>query len=110
MKQPCVYILCNRTNGVLYIGVTSALPHRMDQHSQGLIEGFTKRYAVKRLVYYEMHDTMHQAIAREKQLKSWRRAWKVKLIESMNPSWESLFDRSTGEILEGPADLARRRG
>jgi putative endonuclease len=60
MKQPCVYILCNRTNGVLYIGVTSALPHRMDQHSQGLIEGFTKRYAVKRLVYYEMHDTMHQ--------------------------------------------------
>lgn len=110
MKQPCTYILCSRRNGILYVGVTSALPLRMFQHVEGLVDGFTKRYGIKQLVCYEMHETMPEAIAREKQLKSWRRAWKVKLIEGMNPEWENLFDESTGEIFDSPADIARRRG
>src|SRR5262249_5522583 len=105
--HPCVYILASKRNGVLYIGVTSALGDRMAQHTQGLIEGFTKRYDVKLLVYYEFHETMPQAIQREKQLKEWQRAWKVRLIESMNPEWRNLFDPATGVITEGPADRAR---
>lgn len=109
MKQPCTYILCSRRNGVLYVGVTSALSLRMFQHAQGLSDGFTKRYGIKRLVYHEMHATMPEAIAREKQLKSWRRAWKVKLIESFNPEWQNLFDEVTGEVFDGPADIERRR-
>ncbi len=108
MKQPCTYILCSRRNGILYVGVMSALPLRMFQHVQGLVDGFTKRYGIKQLVYYEMHETMPEAIAREKQLKSWRRAWKVKLIMSVNPEWVNLFDESSGEVLDGPADVERR--
>lgn len=108
-KQPCTYILCSQRNGILYVGVTSALSLRMFQHVQGLVDGFTKRYRIKQLVDYEMHTTMPEAIAREKQLKSWRRAWKVKLIESVNPEWKNLFEQSTGEILDGPADIEQRR-
>lgn len=107
MKEPCAYILASKRDGILYIGVTSDLAHRMAEHSQGLIAGFTRTYAVKHLVYYEMHQTMNDAIRREKRLKEWKRAWKVRLIQSMNPEWRDLFDPETGEIAAGPADLAR---
>ncbi len=107
-KQPCVYMLANKRNGTLYIGVTSDLPNRTSLHKQDLIEGFTKRYGVHRLVYYEMHDMMPDAIRREKRLKKWNRAWKVRLIESMNPEWTDLFDEFWGAINEGPTDRARR--
>jgi putative endonuclease len=109
MKSPCVYIFASKPNGVLYIGVTSDLHGRMAEHDQGLLEGFTKRYGVKLLVYFEFHETMERAIRREKQLKEWKRAWKVRLIETMNPEWCNLFDPRTGEIAEAPADLARKR-
>jgi len=107
VKAPCVYLLSSKRDGVLYIGVTSNLEQRMAEHSQGLIPGFTLRYGVKQLVYYEFHDTMDAAIRREKRLKEWRRAWKVRLIESMSPDWRNLFDPDTGEIAEGPPDRAR---
>jgi putative endonuclease len=106
-KCPCVYILASRRNGTLYIRVTSDLAQRVNLHKQGLIAGFTKKYGVHRLVYYEMHPAMDAAIRREKQLKEWRRLWKIRLIESMNPEWIDLFDGTTGEILNGPADRSR---
>lgn len=109
MKSPCVYILASRPHGVLYIGVTSDLHDRMAEHDQALLEGFTKRYGVKLLVYCELHETMDDAIRREKRLKEWNRAWKVRLIETMNPEWRNLFDPATGEIIEGPADRVRER-
>ena len=108
-KEPCVYILASKPNGVLYIGVTSSLFDRVAIHKQDLVDSFTKRYGVHRLVYYEMHDTMEQAIRRESQLKKWKRAWKVRLIESINPEWCDLFDETTGAILDGPADRERFR-
>jgi putative endonuclease len=108
MKQPCVYILASGPYGTLYVGVTSELFERTGVHKQDLIEGFTKRYGVHRLVYYEMHETMESAIRREKQIKEWKRAWKVRLIESMNPEWVDLFDEVSGTILDGPADTARK--
>jgi putative endonuclease len=107
-KQPCVYILASKPNGVLYTGVTSSLHDRIAIHKQDLIDGFTKKYGVHRLVYYEMHDTMDAAILRETQIKKWHRAWKVRLIKQMNPQWIDLFDETTGVILDGPADRARR--
>jgi putative endonuclease len=107
-KSPCVYILAIRRNGTLYIGVTSDLFQRIALHKQDLIEGFTKKYRVHRLVFYETHPTMETAILREKPLKEWRRSWKIRLIESMNPEWVDLFDEKTGEILDGPADRSRR--
>ncbi len=107
-KNPSVYILASRRNGTLYIGVTSDLHQRMAEHKQGLIEGFTKKYGVKLLVYYETHPTMDAAIRREKQLKEWRRLWKIRLIESMNPEWVDLFDETTGEVFDGPADVSRQ--
>lgn len=108
-KCPCVYILASRRNGTLYIGVTSDLAQRVNLHKQDLIAGFTKKYGVHHLVYYEMHPVMGAAIRREKQLKEWRRLWKIRLIESMNPEWIDLFEESTGELLDGPADNARSR-
>jgi putative endonuclease len=107
-KQPCVYILASEPNGTLYIGVTSALADRVSLHKQGLLEGFTKKYGVHTLVYYELHHTMNEAIGRETQLKKWQRAWKIRLIEQMNPEWQDLFDEHTGAILDGPADRQRR--
>ena len=107
MKLPCVYILASQRNGVLYVGVTSDLEGRMSEHDQALIDGFTKRYGVKQLVYYEFHNSMDEAIRREKQLKEWKRAWKVRLIESVNPEWRNLFNPSAGEVAECPADRAR---
>ncbi|ADJ24088.1 Excinuclease ABC C subunit domain protein [Hyphomicrobium denitrificans ATCC 51888] len=104
MKRPCVYILASKPYGTLYVGVTSDLPHRMAQHDQGLIDGFTKKYRVKTLVYYEMHETMDAAIVREKRLKRWQRTWKYRLIEQMNPEWSNLVDAATGEIEFGSID------
>ncbi|MBS0239405.1 MAG: GIY-YIG nuclease family protein [Proteobacteria bacterium] len=104
MKRPCAYILASKPYGTIYVGVTSDLRRRMAQHEQGLIEGFTRKYDVKKLVYYEMHDAMDAAILREKKLKRWRREWKYRLIEQMNPEWRNLFDPATGEIAFGSAD------
>jgi putative endonuclease len=101
---PSVYILASGPNGTLYIGVTSDLYARMAQHAQKLIPGFSSKYGVTQLVYFEQHTTMNAAIAREKQLKKWNRAWKLRLIEQMNPGWDNLFDHLTGEISQGPFD------
>ncbi|WP_424957684.1 GIY-YIG nuclease family protein [Hyphomicrobium sp. 1Nfss2.1] len=104
-KRPCVYILASARNGTLYIGVTSNLEGRMSEHVQDLREGFTAKHHVHHLVYYEMHESMDAAIVREKRLKKWNRLWKLRLIESANPEWIDLFDRSDGTILDMPADL-----
>ena len=90
---PCVYILASGYNGTLYIGVTSELPQRIWQHREHLLEGFTKRYGVTRLIYYEIHDTMESAIRREKQMKLWKRDWKIRLIEQFNPEWADLYEQ-----------------
>ena len=92
MKSPCVYILASRRNGTLYIGVTSDLEKRVWQHKNNLVEGFTKRYGVHLLVWYEPHETMESAIQREKCIKKWNRSWKLALVEKSNPSWKDLFD------------------
>jgi putative endonuclease len=92
VKQPCVYILASRRNGTLYIGVTSDLPKRIWEHRSDVVPGFTRRYGVHMLVYFEVHETMEGAIRREKQVKEWRRAWKVRLIEEGNPDWRDLYD------------------
>ncbi len=91
-KQPAVYILASKRNGTLYIGVTSNLPKRGWEHKNDLVEGFTKRYSVYRLVYYELHEDMESAINREKQVKKWNRAWKLELIEKQNPDWRDLWE------------------
>lgn len=88
--QPVVYILASGRNGTLYVGVTARLAERLSEHRNGLIEGFTKDYGVHRLVYYEFHETIAGAIRREKQIKKWRRWWKVRLIEERNPEWRDL--------------------
>jgi len=90
-KQPAVYILANKRNGTLYVGVTSDLVKRIWEHRNNLVEGFTKRYGVHRLVWYECHETMESAIQREKRLKEWKRAWKLELIERLNPDWDDLY-------------------
>jgi len=96
-KEPCVYILASKRDGVIYVGVTSDISNRVNLHKQGLIEGFTKKYGVHLLVYCEVHQTMPEAIRREKQLKKWNRAWKVRLIEQINPEWRDLWT-DTGEV------------
>lgn len=101
---PCVYILASGPNGTLYIGVTSDLYGRMAQHSQKLVAGFTSKYGVTQLVYYELLETMDAAILRETQLKRWNRIWKLRVIEQMNPGWVNMFDPATGEIVAGPFD------
>ena len=83
--QPCVYHLASRRNGTLYVGVTSNLTRRVWQHKNGMIEGFTKRYGVHRLVWYEVHVTIESAIAREKAIKEWIRGWKIELLEISKP-------------------------
>ncbi len=89
-KQPCVYILASDRMGTLYIGVTSNLVARLHQHRSGSIPGFSKQYAIHRLVRFEMFGDMETAIAREKQLKRWHRPWKINLIQSDNPDWVDL--------------------
>ena len=91
MKQPCVYIMASRPGGTLYVGVTSDLLQRVWQHREGLTPGFTSRYNVKTLVWYEIHGTMPEAIAREKAIKKWRRNWKINLIIAKNPDWLDLY-------------------
>ena len=92
IKQPCVYILASQRNGTLYIGVTSNLVKRSWEHRNNVVKGFTKKYGVHRLVYYEVHGDMTSAISREKQLKKWNRAWKLRLIEERNPTWRDLWE------------------
>ena len=89
-RSPCVYILASKLYGTLYIGVTSDIVRRVWEHRTGAIKGFTQKYGVKLLVYFELHSTMVNAIAREKQLKGWTRAKKIALILKMNPGWEDL--------------------
>jgi putative endonuclease len=95
-EQPAVYILASRRNGTLYTGVTSDLLKRIWEHRSGLAEGFTKRYGVHRLVYFEIHDYLTEGIRREKQIKKWRRAWKIDLIERTNPQWHDLWPTIVG--------------
>ena len=90
-KQPCVYILTNKRNGTLYVGVTSNVAQRIYQHHTRLVDGFTKQYHLHVLVWYETHPDMQSAIAREKQIKGGSRKKKLALIESMNPRWQDLF-------------------
>ena len=91
-KNPCVYILTNKRNGTLYVGVTSDLVHRVWQHRNHVTSGFTSRYRVHTLVWYESHESMMGAITREKSLKRWHRHWKLALIEQTNPTWRDLYD------------------
>lgn len=92
MRKPCIYILANKRNGTLYIGVTSDLMKRIYEHKHDLAEGFTKEHQLHMLVYAEPHETMESAIQREKQLKKWNRAWKLELIEKNNPEWKDLYE------------------
>lgn len=92
MKQPAVYIMASKRNGTLYVGVTSDLAVRVWQHRNDVVEGFTKKYGVHMLVYFELHDDMESAIVREKRLKKWNREWKLRLIEEMNPDWDDLYE------------------
>jgi putative endonuclease len=92
MKGGFVYILTNKRDGVLYVGVTSDLLKRIWEHREGVVAGFTRRYGLKTLVYFEHHDEITLAIQREKNIKHWPRAWKVDLIESMNPEWQDRFE------------------
>jgi len=91
MAYAYVYILANKPNGTLYTGVTSDLLKRVDEHKNDVIAGFTKKYQVHILVYYEPHDDINAAITREKQIKAWKRQWKIELIEKENPHWNDLF-------------------
>jgi len=91
-KLFCVYILASQRNGTLYVGVTSNLPKRVWEHREGFVEGFTERYGVKQLVWYEVHGEAMAAITREKQIKKWNRQWKLNLIEQFNPGWRDLFE------------------
>ncbi len=90
-RQPAVYILSSCCNGTLYIGVTSDLIERVWQHKHDVVPGFTHRYRIHRLVYFELWNSISDATEREMQLKKWRRAWKVQLIESVNPEWRDLW-------------------
>jgi len=91
-RQFYVYILATKCNGTLYVGVTSDIVKRTWEHKQGLVEGFTKKYGVKTLVYYEIYESSEAAITREKQIKKWNRAWKIHLIEKGNPHWTDLYE------------------
>ena len=92
MKQPCVYLLAKSSHGTFYTGVTSDLIGRVWQHREQQVPGFTKRYGIKRLVWFEQHATMETAIKREKQIKRWRRDWKYDLVNAINPTWRDLAE------------------
>jgi len=96
MKGGWVYIMTNRPNGTLYIGVTNDIARRAYEHRTGAADGFTKRYGLRRLVYVEQHGDILAAIQREKNLKEWPRAWKVRLIQAINPQWVDLYDSLNG--------------
>ncbi len=91
-KQYAVYILASKKNGTLYIGITGDLENRVWEHKQGETEGFTKKYSVNKLVYYELYDFVEEALRREKRLKKWNRIWKLRIIEEKNPCWKDLYD------------------
>ena len=92
MKVPCVYLLASKPRGTLYVGATSDLVQRVWQHKGNLVEGFTRQYRMHRLVWYEVHESMESARVREKALKKWYRAWKVRLVEKGNPRWLDLYE------------------
>jgi len=92
-KRPCVYILASKRNGTLYVGVTSDIARRAWQHRSNAVGGFVRDYGVHRLVFVEFHETMADAILREKRIKKWRRTWKLELIERHNPQWHDLYDQ-----------------
>jgi len=94
-RQPCVYILASSRNGTLYVGVTSDLVKRIWEHKNDLVPGFTQRYEIHTLVWFEQHETMESAITREKAIKEWKRQWKLELIEQLNPKWRDLY----GELI-----------
>ena len=98
-KGGFVYILASERNGTLYVGVTSDLIRRVWEHRDGTVPGFTSKYDVKMLVWYERHDDIEAAIGREKAVKKWRRAWKLSLIEETNPDWRDLYETLTGSPL-----------
>ncbi len=91
-NQYYVYILASKKNGTLYIGVTNDMMRRVGEHKAGMIEGFTTKYKINKLVYFEAYKNINEAILREKRLKKWNRHWKIKLIEEMNPEWNDLYD------------------
>jgi len=91
MKGGWVYILTNKRNGTLYVGVTADMARRAWEHREGIVEGFSKRYGLKQLVYVERHEEITDAIRREKRMKSWPRAWKINLIREANPDWNDLY-------------------
>ena len=92
MKIYFVYILANKRNGTLYIGITNDLMRRSSEHKSGSIEGFTKKYSINKLFYFESTTDVNEAIAREKRLKKWKRQWKIDLIEKLNPDWRDLSE------------------
>jgi len=92
MRLACVYILASKRNGTLYVGTTNNIVRRVWEHKSDAVDGFTKQYGVHRLVYAEFHKTMPLAILREKQIKKWRRAWKIEIIEQTNPEWRDLYE------------------
>jgi len=92
MKRFYVYILASKRNGTLYTGVTSDLVKRVYEHKNGVVDGFTKKYGVCLLVWYEIHETFESAVEREKQVKHWNRDWKLELVEDFNPDWKDLYD------------------
>jgi putative endonuclease len=100
MKQPAVYLLASKKNGTHYLGVTSDLINRVWQHKNHLVTGFSDRYDVDSLVWFEQHDTMLTAIAREKAIKKWNHTWKIRMIEEANPDWCDLWPSITGESLD----------
>ena len=107
MKQPAVYILASEHNGTLYIGVTSDLIKRVWQHKESLADGFTKKYGVKMLVWYEQHETMESAIGKEKAMKKWLRKWKLATIEKTNPDWHDLWPEIIGSVVPSPDNTIR---
>ena len=98
MKQPAVYLLASGRNGTLHVGATSALVQRIWQHREHLVDGFSKEHEVTRLVWHEMHETMESAIVREKQIKAWKRAWKIESIGKANPYWRDLWPEISGQL------------
>ena len=90
-----VYIMANKRNGAIYLGAAADLPKRVWEHKEGVNEGFTRKYGCKMLVWYEQHGNLHDARRREVQMKNWRRSWKLKRIEAMNPEWDDLYDSLT---------------
>ena len=108
-RQPCVYILARASHSTLYTGVTSNLPGRIYQHRESVFHGFTQRYGIKRLVWFEAHETMESAILREKRIKRWLRLWKYELVHAANPTWRDLAEDFGFEPLPLTQAIDRRR-